>query len=172
MENFMENYDVIDIANYFISKSIKANCNDLTPMKLQKLLFYAYGWYIALTEKQLFTSPIYAWPYGPVVDSVYHATKRYGADNIDETINSWLDIKGTKFDDNIDDRTKTFLNRIWNAYSKYTPFELSNATHAENTPWAKATNNGKNIKQNIIIDNDVIKQYFDDQYEALNKSNG
>lgn len=42
MEN---NLTVFDIANYFSSKE------DMTHKKLQKLVYYAYAWYIALNNE-------------------------------------------------------------------------------------------------------------------------
>ncbi len=41
---------------------------DVTPLKLQKLLYYCQGYALALTGKPLFPEPVEAWRYGPVVD--------------------------------------------------------------------------------------------------------
>ncbi|WP_366513810.1 type II toxin-antitoxin system antitoxin SocA domain-containing protein [Planktotalea sp.] len=44
-------------------------------MKLQKLVYIAYGWHLALSGKKLFTEEIEAWKHGPVVPSLYHEFK-------------------------------------------------------------------------------------------------
>ena len=43
-------YNPTTVANYFIDKYSKTG--DLTPMKIIKLTYIAYGWYLALTDKK------------------------------------------------------------------------------------------------------------------------
>ena len=53
---------VEDVANYFLSKK------SMSPKKLQKIVYYAYGWTLALLnedikalDNRLFNEPIEAW---------------------------------------------------------------------------------------------------------------
>ena len=39
------------IANYFLSKAKKDGVKDMTPMKLIKLVYFSYAWYLAIFEK-------------------------------------------------------------------------------------------------------------------------
>ncbi len=43
----------------------------LTNLRLQKLLYYAQAWSLAMRDKPLFDDRIEAWPSGPVVPSVF-----------------------------------------------------------------------------------------------------
>ena len=43
---------------------------DVTPLKLQKLLYYCQGYALAFTGKPLFLEPIEAWRFGPVVNNI------------------------------------------------------------------------------------------------------
>ena len=43
-------YNPTTVANYFIDKYAKVG--NLTPMKIIKLTYIAYGWYLALTNKE------------------------------------------------------------------------------------------------------------------------
>src|SRR5690606_8871278 len=67
------------VASYFISRSSELNENDLTNLKLQKLLYYAQAECVKSHTAKIFNEPIEAWDYGPVVSSVYKWLKGCGA---------------------------------------------------------------------------------------------
>ena len=54
----------------------------LTHLKIQKLLYFADGIALAVTDKPLFSEKIYAWPHGPVIKEVYDVLKANGRDEI------------------------------------------------------------------------------------------
>ena len=67
-----------DIADFFLTKS------ELTPKKIQKLVYYAYSWFIALNNQSadqiinvLFDEVPEAWIHGPVFPSLYAKFKFY-----------------------------------------------------------------------------------------------
>jgi uncharacterized phage-associated protein len=80
-ENIIEKKDcptsVFAVANWFIKKSIDMD-KPMTHMKLQKLVYMAYGWYYACYEIPLFGNDIVAWKHGPVVPSLYAVFKDNG----------------------------------------------------------------------------------------------
>jgi uncharacterized phage-associated protein len=59
------------VAECFLYLSGQQTECDLTPLKLQKLLYYSEGLSLALRGKSLFSEPILAWRYGSVVRDVY-----------------------------------------------------------------------------------------------------
>lgn len=65
----------VDVAKYFITINGQKNSDDegnnLSKLKLQKLLYYAQGYYLALYNEALFDEEIRAWEHGPVVKEVY-----------------------------------------------------------------------------------------------------
>ena len=72
-----------DTARYFLATVDEESGDNLTNLKLQKLLYYAQGLYLAMHGGEpLFSDPIYAWEHGPVVPQVYLAYKGYGSDPI------------------------------------------------------------------------------------------
>ncbi len=146
-------YSSVDVASYFIERAKEADVRDLSPMKLQKLLYFAHGWHLAVNDAPLLTDRIQAWQFGPVIDTLYHETKHYGNDHIDDALTAmWREI---------DEETIEFLDSIWNTYSPYSAVKLSNATHIEGSPWDQVVKkNGGVIKKNMIIDDQVIKNYF------------
>ena len=64
-------------ANYLIYIMLDA-FNDLTNMKVNKLVYFAQGHCLSKYGRPLFTEPIEAWPHGPVVPEVYRAYRKYG----------------------------------------------------------------------------------------------
>ena len=64
------------IANYFLWRAWEEDIN-VTPMKLIKLIYIAYGWNLAINNERLFDEKILAWAYGPVIPSIYHEFKRF-----------------------------------------------------------------------------------------------
>lgn len=74
----------IDAANYLVFLMSDV-CDDLTNMKINKLLYYAQGYYLRKYGIPMFADSFEAWDHGPVVPSVYTKYKKYG----DNSITSW-----------------------------------------------------------------------------------
>ncbi|MBR6647500.1 MAG: DUF4065 domain-containing protein, partial [Clostridia bacterium] len=65
------------VANNFIARALNENV-PLTPMKLQKLIYFLYKEYLKTTGERLFTESFEVWQYGPVIASVYDEFKGFG----------------------------------------------------------------------------------------------
>jgi uncharacterized phage-associated protein len=116
---------IFDVANTFINIGVNAP-EPITNMKLQKLLYYAQGWYLATTNNELFSEDFEHWTYGPVCPVIYQEFRCFGANPIDRpsaTGNAIID--GEIFD---------FINAIWKMYGCFNGVELSVQTHKED-PW-------------------------------------
>ena len=153
-------YDSKAIANYFIDKG------DITPMKLQKLVYFAHGWHLGLSDNALIDEDVQAWNYGPVIESLYHEFKMYGNNPINSRAQN-LEVKGPKLCISFpeipveDSQTRNFLDKIWEVYGKYTGAELANLTHKDGTPWKNIYDRcGGQIPKRTIIPNEDIKAYF------------
>jgi uncharacterized phage-associated protein len=158
-------YFSLAIANEFIKVAGESG-QTLTPMKLQKLVYFAHGWCLALTGKPLINEPIEAWKFGPVIPSLYHSVKQYGNQPIDSPVlpeYAFSAMKPPSIDDGPDVEENTFakqlVRRIWDVYGRFTPFQLSNLTHAQDSPWDKTEKGQK--KQSI--NSDLIRDYFKSQ---------
>ena len=162
-------YDPLAVANYFLEHAWE-NGDQLSNMKLQKLVYYAHGWHLALTEQPLIDRRIEAWPWGPVVPAIYHEFKFYGNEPI-------LGLAPDALEDADDDgeippcvipedsEGKPYairlLNRIYEVYGGYTPSQLSNMTHAEGTPWEQISKQyGGQIPKRTVIEDEAIREYF------------
>lgn len=136
-ENFFKKGDenmitAENVADFFLSKEA------MSPKKLQKLVYYAYAWSIALLNDdiddihfRLFDSRIEAWVHGPVVPELYQKYKSYG----------WNDIsKISDYDTSIfETEVLDILEQVWVAYGSLTGNQLEMISHQER-PWIVARN--------------------------------
>jgi len=146
------------IANYFI-KSSQDKGGDISPMKLLKLCYIAHGWYMAFYNEDLIDETIYAWKYGPVIESIYHQFKPYGNGQINRLYSN--PFSNGKYPLPNDKAVEDFLDLIWDSYGKYTGVELSSMTHQQGTPWDIVWNKNRGCDlQHAIIPNELIKEHY------------
>lgn len=115
----------------------------ISPLKLQKLLYYIQSWHIAKLEKELlFDSLPEAWVNGPVYREVYNIYKEtfFRNDNIltdlDELeLSNKLQEKQSELE-LIENQLK-LVNAVLGAYSKLSDERLVLMTHSED-PWNEA----------------------------------
>jgi uncharacterized phage-associated protein len=151
------------IANYFLKKAKQAG-EHLSPMKLLKLVYFAHGWNLAIKDQSLLKEPVEAWPYGPVISSLYHQFKKFGNEAITESAS--VDEKEIQNLES-DFATQALLNNIWSVYSKYTAVQLSNLSHEKGSPWDKAWHDedGRYNYHHVISD-EIIKNYYLQQIKS------
>lgn len=156
-------YSPNQIVNSLLSLAKKLNIDDITPMKLQKLLYFAQGWSLVNFPKPLINEFFEAWEYGPVCPSVYYEFKPYGGVVIpfDKKMLGDGFTKPLSKSDQVEEEVEKFLQSVLSVYGKYTGTQLSAATHYsdELNPWIKARKESGGMK-GFNIDNDKIKEYF------------
>lgn len=139
-------YSALEIAKWFICYNrLKHEDNpedNVTNLKLQKLLYYAQGLSLKYTGKPLFNDNIEAWQHGPVVPVVYHEYKQYGGKGIDKNVDM------PHFDEN----TEIILKDVYEDYGQYSAWKLRDMTHEE-PPW-------KETPQNVAIPLYKMYQFF------------
>ncbi len=165
-------YDPKAIANDFLSRA-RGDGVSLSPMKLQKLVSFAHGWWLALTGRPLIHEQVEAWAFGPVIPSLHRAFRRFGNGPISETAS--LPTTMESVDRSETDRTvlpvgfrpeeseslRLFLDRVWEIYGKYSAIRLANATHQPGTPWHQVyCEYGGDIPKGTDIPTASIREYF------------
>lgn len=154
------------VANFFIEKALAEPRNDLTQLKLQKLVYYAHGWHLGLTAGEpLFREPVQAWRYGPVIESLRDEFRSFGIQPINRKARDlrWTDGKFNEIELPLVNPgvIGPFLTRIWDEYGRYSGIQLSNMTHEAGTPWHQvASHYGMRIPPGITIPNDLIREHF------------
>jgi len=139
------------IANSILGRAFKEDVS-VSPMKLQKLMYFLYKRHLQETEYALFDEHFEAWQYGPVLPSVYGAFKEYGAEPINRYIKN-ADRSVTMVADE-DWQFYDALNFVWKKYSGYSAWHLSQLTHQDRTAWSKASAENRLY----IDDEDIAKE--------------
>ena len=115
---------VKDVAEYFLSRDEEDD--GITNMKLQKLVYYAQAFHLAIFDNPLFSEKIEAWIHGPVCPELYFEYKRYGSMPIESEHNVSLDM----FRKN----QISLLDEVNEVFGQYSAGKLRNMTH-EDEPW-------------------------------------
>ncbi len=138
------------VAKYFIWKA-STDGKTITNKKLQKLLYYAQAWYLALKDKPLFREDIQAWVHGPAVPSIYNKYRKFGFGNIIEKIDP-SELNSLTKDELLDD--------VWKVYGKLDAEYLETLTHNE-APWQNARE-GLNAAEasSKVISHEDMKEFY------------
>lgn len=160
-------YPVKAIANAFLDFA-EADGVRLSPLKLQKLVYIAHGWHLAINDAPLVDDEFpEAWQYGPVYPSLYHEFKEFGRGSITSRATDFQRDGSGPLDfqvvvpsvDPSDDNTNEFLKTVWSKYGGFSGFALSEATHKDGTPWSdvRAESGGT---RNADIRDELVKAHY------------
>lgn len=152
------------IANEFIRRA-SAEGKLLTQMQLQKLVYIAHGWSLAINGIPLTHDAPEAWEYGPVYKELRKALRHYGRAGVEREIrNDEYDI-GTFADDpeaaacaTLTADETAVIDRVYRDYGKFHAFQLSALTHRDGTPWTAIYRDGAG-RFDDIPDN-MIREHF------------
>ena len=122
------------VANNFIRRG-KAEDIEITPLKLQKLLYFLFKDYLKRTNSPLFTEQFETWTLGPVVPSVYAEFSSYGKNAIETYAK---DSRGNSYIVTEEGVFKECLDKVWRQCKNFRGEELSSITHQPGTAWTKA----------------------------------
>lgn len=134
------------------TKYILYQCEDITPLALQKALYYIQGFYYAFTNTNFFSEDCEAWVHGPVYREIYTLYSSYRFDPIEkpDAFNTSL-LSGLE---------KEVLDSVVRNLCCYSGKVLESFTHAE-TPWRQTRGDlSSEAQSNRIIPKDTIGEYF------------
>ena len=141
----MESYNipVEEVADYFLDK-LEAETGDcISNLKLQKLVYYAQGFVMAIMGKKLFNEKIKAWEHGPVIEELYIKYKINGSKPITRPDN----INFPHLFQHKD--LMELLDDVYKVYGQYSAWRLRDMTHNE-TPWLETLRN-KVISDKLML---------------------
>ncbi len=109
----------------------------VTPMKLQKLLYYVCVKYAKETGESPISEQFEVWQYGPVVPSVYYEFKSFRASGINKFAR---DVTGevSVVDEDSSPILTDCINFVWSRLKKFTGIELGQRTHRRESGWYAA----------------------------------
>ncbi len=179
METTIHNQKITDVAEY-IGLSSTTKGLSISPLKLQKLLYYVQAWFMVFygRENTLFEDVPQAWVNGPVYPAIYYAYKNKAAnmcDHLDSTAFYPGDAlegfnKKTRMLGLNADQLET-LESVIMMYGKQTQNQLIWLTHSE-LPWAKARAGlAPYERSEREISLDVMYRYYLDRYTRNRQQN-
>ena len=137
-----------DVANYFLRRA-DDNAGDLiSNLKLQKLVYYAQGYHLALFGKPLFNERIEAWMHGPVIPEMYYAFKQFGDGPVFPNYD--FDAPSVFNQDELN-----LLDEVYQILGQFSAWRLRDMTQGEH-PW-------KDTSQGEEITHDSLESYFKTQ---------
>ena len=137
---------------------------EVTPLMLQKLLYFIQGVYSALYGSPIFTEDCRAWIHGPVYPEVYDLFRDFKYNPIDDA--RFALLEGTA--DALTDDEKRVIDLVVNTFGIYGGKVLERITHNED-PWKEARKGyGDSIPSSELLQKERIMEY----YIAVNKKYG
>ena len=129
---------------------------EVTPLMLQKLLYFIQGVYSALHGRPIFEEDCRAWVHGPVFPAVYEMFRDFKYNPIDDA--RFALLVGTE--DVLTDDEKRVIDLVVNTFGMYGGKVLERITHNE-TPWKEARKGyGDGIPSGELLPKEKIMQYY------------
>ncbi len=135
-------------------------CADITPLKMQKLLYFVHADYLIRTKLPLVKETFEAWSYGPVIPSVYEEFKVFSREKI--TSRALIFNPKTRSKTTTDlillSDDEIILREVFGLYIGVDAGLLSALSHRPGGPWDQALKKF-NAHQNInrSISNELIR---------------
>ena len=138
--------------------------HEVTPLTLQKLLYYIQGNYVAIYDKPLFDAPCEAWVHGPVYRNVYNLFRDFKYNPIDD--DRFVPLKESALPLTLE--AKEVVDRVLDTFGMYSGKVLENITHKE-APWLDARKGFlPDETSHAEISLDAMKSYFKKVDEKYN----
>lgn len=153
----MRKYDSVEVARYMMALA-NAKGMVLNVTKVQKLLFIAYGYFLAKHNRVLIDEPPKAWPFGPV----FPRTRKY-VDYAKITPMDYEYLDSIKKDQELTE----FINQLLEDMGNVSASRLTGWSHEVGTPWFKTTKQ-KGFKWSDPIPDEYIKEYFTSLFNVAN----
>lgn len=137
---------------------------EVTPLMLQKLLYFIQGVYSVLYGKPIYAEDCRAWIHGPVYPEVYDLFRDFKYNPIDDARFALLE----RNEDALTDDERKAVDLVINTFGMYGGKVLEKITHNED-PWIEARKGyGDSIPSSELLPKDRIKKY----YIAVNQKYG
>ena len=149
-------HTAVEVARYVL-RFAHSKGSLVTNLKLQKLLYYAQGWHLAIFNKPLFGDSIEAWVHGPVVPKVYQKYKKY----------RWQPIGSQPNNVSLSPQTKRFMQELLEVFLPIDAFQLERMTHRE-PPWIEARGS---LEPDAICHNEISQERMQSYFTELADEN-
>ncbi len=131
---------------------------EVTPLALQKMLYYVQGLHMVLNGSVLFEEDCEAWAHGPVFREVYEVFKNFKYNPIDDTRFAMFQ---NRFQE-LSDKERYVIELVVESFGMYSGKTLEQITHGE-APWKEARGNClPGDPSDEVITKESIQRYFEE----------
>ncbi|MHC1745179.1 MAG: Panacea domain-containing protein [Syntrophobacteraceae bacterium] len=143
-------YTPEQIADWFLCNIDRDAGDSITHLKLQKLVYYAQAWSLALFDRALFEEDFEAWVHGPVLYSLYQRYSTF----------AWQALPEPAECPQLDEQTEDLLKDILEIYSPLPAKRIEALTHSE-LPWKEARGNlPPDARSSAKIKKETMKKHY------------
>lgn len=130
-------YDVRDVANFTLDYADERSLA-ISNLALQKLLYFAHGWFFSIYDEPLIKNKFEAWQFGPVQRVLYDQFKSFKDRPIrgvratyinPQTGEPHFKVPAIKQDHAV------VIRAVLQKYERFSAGQLVKESHAEDSPW-------------------------------------
>jgi uncharacterized phage-associated protein len=132
-------YDIKALANLFLDWADQEGIT-VTPMKLQKLLYFCHSDYLSITKSPLIRQVFEAWDFGPVEPSIYEEFKASSKTPIKTRASQFVPAMGRRVTARVTLPSEDHLlvRRLFDIYKVASATALSDLSHEVGGAWSIA----------------------------------
>lgn len=145
-----------------VTKYLLVNAAEITPLALQKLLYYIQGFNKVFNGVFLFNEDCEAWTHGPVYTGIYRRYKNFGYNPID------IEVAYDESEFNISNSEKEVVDTVIRNFGCYSGKILERMTHSEISWLTTRKGLSDDSPSNEIIEKDLIEHYFEQIRQKYN----
>ncbi|MCK7675910.1 Panacea domain-containing protein [Corynebacterium pygosceleis] len=134
-------YNPTVLANNVLNRAFAEGLH-ISPMKLQKILFFIACEYRKKTGENLFDMPFQTWKYGPVNRLVHDMFRPFNRGGIRRYARNAAGVS-EMVDEAHDEDLRRVIEKVWEATRGWGAVELARITHAEGSAWDRAFQAGR-----------------------------
>lgn len=143
-------HDARAVANYLLRCA--EGGKGLTPLQVQKLVYFCHAWMLGVYGEPLLTQPFQAWLYGPVVPVLYRSLKSFGSEPVDRLIGGFEVAR-------LGEQERRIVDQVFERYGHLSGTELMKLTHIPGSPWYQVYFDPQRGRTAVIPD-DLIRRYY------------
>lgn len=151
-----------DIADWFLTHIDREAGDVLTHLKLQKLVYYAQAWSLALLGHSLIEEDFQAWAHGPCLPSLWQRFGNCG----------WEALPEPDSVPDLPENVRELLGEVLEVYGNLSAKYLEELVCNED-PWTEARDGlPPEMRSENIISKQTMADYYKKLYQRMNKSDG
>lgn len=152
----MSIFETYKYNSILVAKYIVAIANDrkisINMTKVQKLLYIAYGIFLAVDGRRLTNEHPQAWPYGPVFSTTRNKLLKIDFYSIELDDHEFSDI-------NNDENVKSLIDLVFHSFGSWSASQLTEWSHSDGSPWDNIVSTD-DFSWGEQIPDESIKSYF------------